>query len=60
MVGETDAQSGKDPGAPSVLGRGGPVLSAWVAGECDRVLGRELTGEEERVQTDLVTKAKER
>ena len=39
---------------------GGPVLSAWGAGGRDRVLGQELAGEEERAQTDLVTKAKER
>ena len=36
------------------------MLSAWVAKECNRALGRELTEVEERVHADLVRKTEVR
>ena len=42
-------QARKDPGAPSVMDGGGPVLSAWPAKERNRISGQELTEVEERV-----------
>ena len=42
------------------MGVGALALSAWVAEECNRVLGRELTEEEERLHADLLNKAKKR
>ena len=38
-----EMQTRKDPGASFVMGGGGPVLSAWVAEECNRVWRQELT-----------------
>ena len=49
-----------DPGTSSGLDGGGPVLSAWVAGECYRVLGQELAEEGGRLHAYLVRKAKGR
>ena len=54
-----DAQSKKDPGAPSGVDGGGPVLSAWIAEERNRVSEQELTGVGESAHGGLVTKAKE-
>ena len=60
MKEKADAQSRRDPGASFVLDVGGPVLSAGVAGERNRVSGQELTGEAERAHVSLALKAKER
>ena len=60
MEKEIGAQSRKDPGAPFVIDGRGPVLSAWVAEECNRVSRQKLTVVEERVHADLVKSAKER
>ena len=55
-----DAQTRKDPGVSFVMGGGVPVLSAWVAEECSRVLGQELTEAQERAHAALAPKAKRR
>ena len=55
-----DVQTRKYPGASLIMDGGGPVLSAWVAEECSRVLGQKLSEAEERVHADLARKAKER
>ena len=60
MKGEIDAQARKDPGVPFVMDGGGPALSAWVAEECNRVLGRDLTEEEARGHANPAGMAKER
>ena len=52
------AQPRKDHGAPLILDGGGPVPFAWVAEECNRVSGLDLTAEGERVYADLVGKTK--
>ena len=48
-----DAQTRMDPGASLVLGSGGPALYAWVAEECNRILGQALTEYAERAHEDL-------
>ena len=48
------------PGASVFVGGGGPVFSAWVAEECNRILEQELTEGEERTFSDLVKKAREK
>ena len=55
-----DTQTREDSGASSGVNGGGPALSAWVAEECNRVSGQELTEAEERVRADLAQRAKER
>ena len=59
MKRESDTQTRMDPGVPFVMRRGGPVLSAWVAGEYGRFLGRELTEAETRAHANLASKGKE-
>ena len=54
------SKGGKDPAAPFVMGRREPVLSAWVAEECNRVLGGELTEERGRLRAVLVGRTKKR
>ena len=51
-----DTQTRKDPGASFIMDSGGPVLSAWVAGERSRVLGQELSEEAERMHADPARK----
>ena len=58
MRAKIDTQSRMDPGAPFMMDGRGPVLSAWVAGERSRILGRELTQSEERIFSGLANKAK--
>ena len=55
---KVDTQTRMDPGASFGLDGGGPVLSAWFAGDCSRFSGRELTQSEECVRADLARKAK--
>ena len=55
-----EMQSRKDPSASSVIDGGRSVLSAWVAEERNRVMGRELTEAEERVHADLLRMAQVR
>ena len=50
-----DTRARMDPGASFLVDVGGPALSAWVAEECNRILGQELTDSEERTFSDLVT-----
>ena len=57
MQEKTDTQTRMNPGASFIVDGGGPVLSARVGGDCDRILVRELTGEEERKFADIVDKA---
>ena len=52
-----DMQTRKDPGASFLMDSGGPVLSAWVAEERNRISGQALTEVEERAHADLVRKA---
>ena len=49
-----DPGATKDTGAPVVVDGGGPVLFAWVTEECNRISGRGLMEEEERVFASLV------
>ena len=60
MKEKIDTQARMDTGASSVLDSGGPVLSACVAGERNRILGHELTETEERAHAGLAQKAKVR
>ena len=60
MKEKIDTQTPKDPGASFAMDGVEPVLSAWVAEECNRVSTRKLTEVEERVHADLARKAKER
>ena len=57
MTEKIDPQSRKEPGASSVFDSRGPMLSARVAEECNRVLKRELTDGGERAHSDLVKRA---
>ena len=54
-----ETRSRKDPGAAYVVDGGKPVLATWVAEECKRVLGQDMSELEARVHADLVGKAKE-
>ena len=49
-----------DPGASLMVDGGGPVLSGRVAGECNRILGQELTEGEGRTFAYLAHTAKVR
>ena len=60
MMRKIDVQNRKYPGASLIMDGGGPVLSAWVAHECSRVSGQELTEEAERWHADPAREAKER
>ena len=60
MKGKIRTRTRMDPGAPFMVDGGGPVLSAWVAGDCSRISGQALTEAEERNFADLVYKAKVR
>ena len=51
-------QTREDPGASSVMDGAGPVLSARVAGECNRVLGQEFAEVEERVRAGLARRTR--
>ena len=55
---KVDTQTRMDPGASSVLGGGESVLSAWVAEECNRVAGQELTEVEDRVHANFAERRK--
>ena len=55
-----DTHTRMDPGASVMVHGGGPVLSAWFAEECNRILGEKLTEAEERISADLVYKARVR
>ena len=57
MKAKIDTQTRMDPGASVIVDSGGQVFSAWVSEECDRILGQELTGREERAFSDTVQKA---
>ena len=52
VVSGTPAQIGSEP----IHG----AISAWVAGECNRTLGQELSREEEEVHADLANEGKRR
>ena len=56
--GEIDTRTRMDPGASLALGGGGPVSSAWVAGECNLILWQELAESEVRAHADLALRAK--
>ena len=58
MRAKTDTQNRMDPGAPLIVGGGGPVLFVSVAEEYTRISGQALTEEEERIFADLVYKAR--
>ena len=60
MTGKIDTHTRMDPGAPFLVGSGGPALSARAPGARDRISGQELTEEEERNFADLAYKAKAR
>ena len=60
MTEKIDAHTRGGNGAPFAMGSGGPVLSAWVVGKCNRVLGQELTEAEERAHAHLARKAQAR
>ena len=60
MKEKLDTQTREDPGASSVMDSGGPVLSAWVAEERDRIAGQESTEVGEGAHADLARMAKER
>ena len=60
MKGKIDTQTRMDPGASSVLGGGGPGLSARVAEGRNRISAQELSVSEGRVDADLAKKAKAR
>ena len=59
-IGKIEAQSREVPGAPPVIDGEGPVVSARVVEERDRVLGQGLAEEAERAHADLVKMAKRR
>ena len=48
-----DTQTRRAPGAPVFVGGGGPVFSAYVAEEYNRISGRGLTEDEERTISDF-------
>ena len=60
MTEKIDTHSVMEPGAPLMMGGGGPVLSASFAVECRRILRQALTEEENRASADFVSKAKVR
>ena len=57
---DIDTQNREDLGASLVMDGGGPLLSACVAEERNRVSGQELTEEEGRSHGDLARNANER
>ena len=55
-----DTHTRVDPGASFLVDGGGPALPAWVAEECNRISGQELTEGDGRNVADLDREAKVR
>ena len=60
MRAKIDAQTRMDPGASFLVDGEKPALSAWIAEDPNRILGKELTESEARTFSDLAHEAKVR